>query len=169
MVEQCLYNVVMSTPSQEILNHWPALRPALVVGSVWIVVGGLVAAAAGPTDFDAGSWVAAYLVLVGGVAQIALGVGQVWISQTVPDLRLVWKQVATWNLAGVAVVTGTLLGSPVVSTLGGIVLAIALVLYLVGVRDLGHAPRWAGLVYRAVALIVLVSIPVGLTLSWIRH
>ena len=53
-----------------------AARWFVAAGSSCVVVGGLVAAATGPTGFEDGSWVAAYLVLVGGVAQIALGVGQ---------------------------------------------------------------------------------------------
>lgn len=167
--ESGLYTETMSNPTHPIFNRWPAVQPVLAVGTVWIIAGGLIAALSGPTDFEAGSWVAAYLVLVGGVAQVALGVGQAWISRGVPNLELIWKQIATWNLAGVAVVAGTLLESPMITTLGGAVLAAALVLYLVGVRQLGTAPTWVGLVYRAVALIVLVSIPVGLTLSWIRH
>ena len=39
----------------------------------FIVLGGLVAAVTGPLHFDRGSWLAAYLVLVCGVAQCAIG------------------------------------------------------------------------------------------------
>ena len=47
---------------------------------MWVVsassLGGAVAAVSDPFSFEQGSWLAAFLVLVGGVVQIALGAGQ---------------------------------------------------------------------------------------------
>jgi hypothetical protein len=149
--------------------RWPAMRPFLGIGSVSVVAGGLVAALTRPTGFELGSWLAAYLVLVGGVAQIALGTGQAWLADEPPRATAVNAEVATWNLGVAATVVGTLAAAPVVTTLGGIATALALVLFLVGVRMPGPAPRWALIVYRWVVAIVLVSIPVGLALAWIRH
>lgn len=46
-----------------------------VAAGTMIVAGGLVAAINSAAPFAHGSWLAAYLVLVGGVAQLLLGVG----------------------------------------------------------------------------------------------
>ncbi len=48
----------------------------VVLGALFIVLGGLVAAVTGPLDLVQGSWLAAYLVLVCGVAQFAIGTMQ---------------------------------------------------------------------------------------------
>lgn len=155
--------------AEDLIARWPAARPFLVIGSVCTVVGGVVAAVTRPTDFELGSWLAAYLVLVGGVAQIALGAGQAWLADEPPRASEVNVEVATWNFGVVATVVGSLASAPVVTTLGGIASALALGLFLVGVRTPGSAPRWARILYRWVVAIVLLSIPVGLALAWIRH
>lgn len=153
----------------DMLVRWPAVRPFLVVGSACTIVGGVVAAVTRPTGFELGSWLAAYLVLVGGVAQIALGVGQAWLADERPRQTEVRAEVATWNLGVVATVVGTLVSMPIVTTLGGIASVVALALFLAGVRRAGSARQWARILYRGVAAMVLVSTPVGLALAWIRH
>ena len=77
----------------------------------------------------------------------------------------------TWNVGNAAVITGQLLGLAFVLDAGGVLLAIALVLLLAGVR--GAAPRiawerWSLLAYRAILLIVLVSIPIGLVIGHVK-
>src|SRR3546814_20131767 len=47
--------------------------------------------------FEHGSWLAAYLVLVGGVAQIALGGGQAWLADRVPRARTTRTEAWSWN------------------------------------------------------------------------
>lgn len=153
----------------ELIARWPAVRPFLVVGSVCIVAGGLVAAITRPTGFELGSWLAAYLVLVGGVAQIGLGVGQAWLAQAPPSGVEVRNEAVVWNLSVLATVVGTLLASPILTTVGGIALVVALGLFLAGVRATGGASRTVGAVYRGLTAIVLVSTPVGLVLAWVRH
>lgn len=153
----------------DLIARWPAVRPFIGVGVACTVTGGLVAAVTRPTGFELGSWVAAYLVLVGGVAQIGLGVGQAWLAQEPPARREVRAEVVTWNLSIVATVVGTLVASPIVTTVGGVVLVVALGRFFAGVRTAGAASRTARTVYRGFAAILLVSTPVGLTLAWIRH
>ena len=53
----------------EMIARWPSVRPFLLIGSLCTIAGGLVAAVTRPTGFVLGSWTAAFLVLVGGVAQ----------------------------------------------------------------------------------------------------
>jgi hypothetical protein len=142
----------------------------LAVGAACVVAGGLVAAITRPTGFDLGSWLAAFLVLVGGVAPIVLGTGQAWLAAEAPPPGRVRAEATTWYLGVAATVGGTLAGAPVVTTLGGLASAAALVLFLRGVARPGPGRRGAALVlYRAVAAVVLVSTPVGLALAWLRH
>jgi hypothetical protein len=156
--------------SLEILvARWPAVRPFLAVGAVSIVAGGLTAALTRPTGFALGSWLAAYLVLVAGVAQIALGVGQAWLARDEPGRAEVGVEVVAWNGAVVATIVGTLVGAPLVTTLGGVALVVALARFLVGVRSTGASSHAPLVLYRFVVTVVLVSTPVGLALAWIRH
>lgn len=159
----------MGSSGGDLIARWPAARPFVVVGSVCTIAGGLVAAVTRPTGFELGSWLAAYLVLVGGVAQIALGVGQAWLAGEPPRQTEVRAEAVTWNLAVVATVAGTLVPAPILTTLGGIATVVALGRFLAGVRTAGAASRTARTLYRGFAAIVLVSTPVGLALAWIRH
>jgi hypothetical protein len=155
--------------ADRLLPRWPAVRPFLLIGALCIVSGGLVAAVTRPTGFDLGSWLAAFLVLVGGVAQIALGVGQAWLSDEPPRPTAVTAEVTAWNLGVAATIIGSLVPAPILTTLGGIASVVALVLFLRGVRKAESGAKWARTVYRGVAAVVLVSTPVGLALAWIRH
>ena len=59
------------------------MKGAVAFGAVallCVVAGGLVAAVTGPLRLEHGSWAAAYLVLVGGVAQGALGIAQYFLA-----------------------------------------------------------------------------------------
>lgn len=152
-----------------IVRRWPAARSFVVVGSLCVVAGGLVAAVTGPTDFEPGSWLAAYLVLVGGVAQIASGAGQAWLSADQPPTRLVRAEVIGWNLALLAVVVGTLSSFPVATTIGGVITAAVLVAFLLGTRHARRQVGGAALLYRALVIFVLLSAPVGILLAWVRH
>ena len=153
----------------ELIERWRPARAFVVIGSIFIVAGGLVAAVSGPTNFERGPWLAAYLVLVGGVAQVVLGGGQAWLAERVPPHRSTRTEAWSWNIGVVAVVIGTLASLPVLTSLGGLASAVALWLFLAGVHTVRPAPRMAALLYRSVAAIVLVSIPVGLALAWMRH
>jgi hypothetical protein len=153
----------------EVIDRWRAAAAFVIAGSVCVVIGGVVAAFSGPTDFERGSWLAAYLVLVGGVAQIALGGGQAWLAQRVPSARTTRAEVWWWNAAVVVVVIGTFASVPILTSIGALALAVAVGLFLAGVRKMRPAPRGARWCYRGVAGVILVSIPVGVVLAWVRH
>ena len=153
----------------ELVGRWPGAWPFLLVGSVAIIAGGLVAAISRPTDFELGSWVAAYLVLVGGVAQIGLGVGQALMADRPPVPDPMRIELVSWNLAVVLTIAGTLADSPALTTIGGVATVVALVSFLGGVRRGRSRSRWPLALYRALAVVVLVSTPIGLVLSWTRH
>ena len=132
------------------------------------VAGGLTSAVTASVPTQASAWTVAYLVLVGGFAQLALGLGQSALAAAEPSWRLIGIQLAAFNLGNVAVVVGTLLRMPLIVDAGGALLLVALALFVWGVR--GNT-RKAPLVlygYRFVALVLLVSIPIGLALAHIR-
>ena len=141
----------------------------VAVGLGCIVAGGLVAAVTAPTGFPAGSWVAAYLVLVAGVAQIGLGAGQSLFAVRVPSPPVVVSELLAWNVGSAAVITGTLIGSALIVGVGGLGLAVALGLFLYAVRRSRPGLRWQLMLYRALAAVLAMSIPVGLFLSVLRH
>lgn len=159
----------MALSGDDVVARWPAVRPFLLIGTACITAGGLVAAVSRPTSFGNGPWLAAYLVLVTGVAQMALGVGQAWLDVAIPTPALVRRQLVAWNLGAAGVVAGTLTAVPVVTSIGGLISVVALVLFLMGVRRTGTVPGWARIGYRSVVTIVLLSIPIGLTMAWVRH
>lgn len=147
--------------------QWQAVRSFALVGSGAIVAGGLVAAATGPSGFARGSWVAAYLVLVVGAAQVVLGAGQVLLTDSPPSsARRAWLLLA-YNLANIMVLTGTLIGSVVVVTGGSVVLLAALVGFWASV---GRSRRrwWHLALYRVLVAALALSVPIGVALSVLR-
>lgn len=156
--------------SSQFARRWVWARPFLVISVICVTAGGFVAAVTRPTGFDLGPWVAAYLVLVGGVAQGALGVGQAWLRRSAPSLRLVMAEAVTWGLGVAGTLIGQLAQAPLVTTAGGVATAVALVMFLRSVSGSAGAPRWLSLAYRGCIAIVLVSTPIGLVLAWTgRH
>lgn len=146
-----------------------AATPLLATGTAGVVAGGLVAAATAPSPSEHGSWTAAYLVLVAGVAQIALALGQVWLAPVAPARRVLAGEYAAWNVGNAAVIAGTLAGIPTMLDAGGVLLVAALALFAVAVRGRAAARgRWLLLAYRALVVLMLVSIPVGLVLDRVR-
>ncbi len=156
----------------ELRNRWTRTTPFAVIGAMGIIGGGVAAAVTGPTDWNQGSWVAAFVVLVVGVAQVGLGFGQGALGPTVPSWRLVAAQAATWNVGCAWVIVGTLVSSPVVVAIGSAVFLAALIMAALAVR--GHstltgATRIMLMVYRLLLVVLLVSTPIGMVLSFVRH
>lgn len=138
----------------------------IALGWVAIVLGGLVAAVTGPLDWAKGSWAAAYLVLVVGVAQYVMG--RMRPAGPRPD-RQGWAQVAGWDLGSLLVIGGTLAATPALVTVGSALLAVALALALLAdLRAPERARTWVTWGYGAMLIVLLVSIPVGTVLSHLR-
>lgn len=140
----------------------------LAVGGIGVVAGGLVAAATGPLRLSLGSWVAAFLVLVVGVAQIGLGALQEGLAARPASDALVAGELVAWNGGAAAVIAGTLLDAPPLVDVGGVLMVLALVLVLLGVRGSSGSPHWAVWVFRALVAVLLVSVPIGLVLAQLR-
>ena len=111
----------------------PSLNPARafrVVGAAAIVLGGMLAAITEPLQLSKGSWAAAYLVLVAGVAQYAMGAAAARWRAT-GSAATDWWWFALWNLGHLGVIGGTVAGSAPVVFAGSGLLMIALVLAFV--------------------------------------
>jgi hypothetical protein len=137
--------------------------PSFLIGAACVVAGGIVAAITATAPSENGAWAAAYLVLVGGVAQIALGLGQAWLAARPPSREAVVAELAIFNLGNAAVIGGTLAGRTWLVDLGGALLVVALALYLWTTRRARGG--WVLPAYRLLVAFVLVSIPVGLVLA----
>ncbi|GGX98123.1 hypothetical protein [Streptomyces anandii] len=146
-----------------------AMAPFAAPGIACVVAGGLVAAATAPAPSTHGSWAAAYLVLVAGVAQVALGWGQAALAPRPPARGRVLAQAGTWNLGNAAVLIGTLTGVLTLVDLGGVVLVAGLALLADavrgGVRHGAQSRRWQLYGFRLLVVVLLVSVPTGLVLA----
>lgn len=137
------------------------------LGSGFVVLGGLVAAVTGPLSLAHGSWLAAYLVLVCGAAQCALGLAQQRLAALPVHPRTVRTQLTCWNVGNAAVIAGTLTAVPAVVDVGGVLVVIPLLLTIRAVRK--SPRRLPALGYSAVMAVLIVSIPIGLVLAHLRH
>jgi hypothetical protein len=137
-----------------------------------VTAGGVLAAVTAPAPSEHTTWAAAYLVLVGGVAQAGLGLGQAMFATRGTSSRLIAAEVAGWNLGNAAVLAGTLLDLTVLVDFGGVLLVVTLGLLARGLRGgvspADRAGRWLLRGYRLLVLILLISIPVGLVLARVR-
>jgi predicted acyltransferase len=140
-----------------------AALPFALIGSGCVVVGGLVAAATAHVPSEHALWAVAYVVLIMGVAQIALGCGQAWLPTRVPSPRALTAQLLGWNAGNAAVLAGTLSGLVPLTDVGGVLLVCTLVLLLRGTR--GAEPGWLLRAYRLLVTVLAVSIPIGLILA----
>lgn len=137
------------------------------LGSGFVVLGGLVAAVTGPLSLSLGSWLAAYLVLVCGAAQCAIGLVQQRLAVRPSHTRTFWTQVLCWNVGNAAVIAGTLTAVPAVVDVGGALVVVPLVLTILAVRN--SPRRLLSMGYSVVMGVLVISIPIGLTLAHLRH
>lgn len=146
-----------------------------VAGACFVMLGGLVAAITAPLDLERGSWLAAYLVLVCGVAQYAMG----WIQNrryagAAGSPTSVWLRFGGWNLGNVAVIVGTLATVPLIVEAGSFLLVLVLLTTLRATWSSGtsfgdRAPALTIWTFRILLLILIVSVPVGILLSHLRN
>lgn len=113
----------------DLLRRWSDARPFVGIGAVLIVTGGMVAAITASNPSESGAWAAAYLVLVAGVSQIALGTGQALLAAEPPPRRVVTAELILWNCANTGVLAGSLLGVEPLIDAGGGLLVVVLALF----------------------------------------
>ena len=148
---------------------WRRHVPLLLVGGLAIVAGGLTAALARPIGWEHGSWVAAFLVLVAGVAQVGIAICQVTLAPIAPTARFAWAQCALWNAGCIAVLAGTMLTNPIAVSIGSISMAATLAM---SARAVWRSDTSLSLLlwgYRGLMIVLLGSIPIGVTLAWTRR
>ncbi|MEP6796575.1 MAG: hypothetical protein ABI890_00445, partial [Lapillicoccus sp.] len=140
-----------------------------VMGTACVVAGGLVAAVTATAPSEHRSWLAAYLVLVAGVAQVALALGQAVLAPHPPSARTLAVEMAAWNLGNVAVMAGTLAGLTMLVDVGGALLVLSLAMLGAAVRGtgrpVGRAHHWSVLAFQILVVSLLASIAVGLWLA----
>lgn len=142
----------------------------LTLSVLAIVAGGLLSAFSARQPTRRASWASAYLVLVVGVIQYGIVVA--WQHLHHPQTTLMILALCAYNLGSALVVTGTVLKArlPFYRMLvnsGGTAIGLSMALLLIAVRKAPASWTLAGLV--VLAAIILVSMPIGLTLSAKRH
>ncbi|MGH8279001.1 MAG: hypothetical protein ACRETQ_05495 [Gammaproteobacteria bacterium] len=139
--------------------------PFLITGGLAIIVGGLVAAAVAHQPTQHLVWMAAYLVLIVGVAQMVFGGGQAWLSAD--TLRPAWRasEWIIYNLGNAGVIAGTLADLPSLVVVGTVLFIIGVALFLVHTRARTHI-RWL-IGYRILLGLVFLTSLVGLVLTFV--
>jgi hypothetical protein len=119
-----------------------------------------------------GWWLASFLGLVGGVAQLLLGAGHGALARSTPRLRAgsSRRQPVLWNVGTLLVPLGVLTDARLAVVLGSALLIAALggsSLELLRARRprAGHAPRWQ-LAYVSLLAFLSASVAVGTALAW---
>lgn len=130
-----------------------------------IIAGGLVAAVNSAAPFAHGSWLAAYLVLVGGVAQLALGVGPLLLPAPWSSGPLVRAQLLLWNAGTGLVAVGVLTDVTAVVIGGSVVVLGALACFARNAGPAREPGRGRVLAYRVVIAVLAISVITGIALS----
>jgi len=143
--------------------RWSAARPFVLVALAAIIAGGLCAAAVAHAPSRAIVWMVAYLVLVAGVGQLVLGLGQALLAADPPSRAQVTLECAVLNAGNAGVIAGTLSERFLVVAAGEALFALALACFLAGTRTATHRPLL--LAYRTIASILLAGALVGLLLA----
>lgn len=145
-------------------RRWAAAAPFGLAGTACIIGGGLLAAITAHAPTEHSSWAAAYLVLVGGVAQIGLGFGSAALAPRIASRAARIGILALWNTGNALVMAGVLTSLNVLVDAGGIALVIALVFALRSIRH-STGPALLRRAYWLLAMVLGVSIPTGLVLA----
>ena len=145
----------------------PSARGLIFVlaGATAVVTGGFVAAATSVTPSAHGAWAAAYLVLVVGVAQILLGIGQAYLVRADAATTALPFTFACWNLGNLAVIGGVFLNLRASVDGGSAILLVALGTCAWTTRQRQPGPRLIWIGYRLVLVILALSVPAGALLA----
>ncbi len=156
----------MQKQAPDVLERIASAMPWLATSVLAVLAGGAVAAAIAHAPTQPLVWMSAYLVLVVGMAQAVLGVGQAMLSIQLPSRRFVAVQWMVFNAANVGVIAGTLSGRVWLVAIGIVGFVLALAMFLYGVRNARYG--WQTLLFRALVAILGISAMVGMTLSLFR-
>lgn len=145
----------------------PGAAPFAAASAAAIAIGGFLAAATAHSPTEHGTWSVAYLVLVAGVCQLAIGLGYAWLPPHPQPSRRALCLAVAFNAANLAVIVGTVTGQTWILVIGAAVLALTLLMMLTATRgaEPGPLPR----LYRLLIVLLAVSIPIGLTLQTLKN
>lgn len=119
--------------------------------------------------FDHGVWLVAYLFLVGFLAQLLLGRGQVALlvvaHETHPPRSTRRAQLLLWNFGVLIVPVGVLAGTRLAVLLGSVALLSGLYSFWRGVREVLD-DAWLSRAYMLLLGFMSASAVVGLALAW---
>jgi hypothetical protein len=137
-------------------------------GTAAILAGGGLSAASASHAGYLTSWATAYLVLVVGAVQIALGIGVDQLTMRRPATRPFMAAFLLFNLGNAATIGGTIAkhtdgANTHLVDLGGLLIGLAMLLFIYLVR---RAPKtkWL-LTFRVLVALVLFSSVIGLILA----
>ncbi len=139
--------------------------PFLVIGGLGIVLGGLFSAISAGSPSYLAAWAVAYLVLVVGVAQVVLGMGQARLAVHAPSEGVVSAEVLTFNLANILVLGGSMFSLTSLTWVGAALIVVAMGLFIWAARGSASEQRWWLYGYRAMIVVILVSAPIGIILA----
>ena len=149
-----------------LLERLIAARLFLVTALLAIIAGGLIAAVTAHAPAHRVVWMVAYLVLVAGVAQMVLGLGQALLPQRLPSAPWRISEWLLFNAGNVGVIVGTLAGLAGLVSLGTALFIVSLILFFFGVARAQGG--WPLRVYQILLAIVCIGALVGLLLSWLH-
>ena len=134
------------------------------VGTAYVLAGAGVAVAGGTSQVEHGSWLVAYLALVGGIAQTLLGLGALRLERSAtPTMPPATRRgLVLWNLGVPLVPIGVLSATPVWVGVGGVLELFALC--VLGTAAIATAARARPAVEFPLVVAYLVLV-VGLALS----
>lgn len=150
--------------TSDLAQRWPSARLFVAIGAIAIIAAGLAAAATAGTPSYLASWAVAYLVLVVGVAQIALGLGQALLTPEAPSGRLLAGELVLFNLGSAAVLAGPLLSMPLFTAVGSALMLIALAVLFWATRASTRA-GWLRYAYWLLIAVLFVSVFIGLLIA----
>ena len=142
--------------------------PFLIAGIAYTIAGGMLAAATAFTTTEKTAWATAYIVLIGGVVQVALGAALAILAPE-SDARWKWGIFALFNLGNVGVLVGQLTATVLVTDAATVALAASLAWALVATRQGSGRPEHRGwlLAFRILLVFLAVSMVTGVVLAQI--
>ncbi|MGH2717212.1 MAG: hypothetical protein ACRDJU_01360 [Actinomycetota bacterium] len=142
-----------------------AAWPFLALGTGAVIGGGMLSAASSLAPTMQSSWAAGYLVLVAGVAQVFLGLGQEYLSHVDVGTARRGTELGCWNLGNALVLLGGILDAGSAIIPGSILLLAALAAFASATRHRSPELRWLQVGYRAMMIVLALSVPVGILLA----
>jgi hypothetical protein len=141
--------------------------------SLWLAAALIASVARTIEPFAHGTWLVAYLFLVGFLAQLLLARGQATVRAAAPsdaDGPPISAQVTCWNAGVVTVPLGVLADARAFVVLGSVALLTALVAFWRASRprrsESGATSGGAGAGYLALVLFMAASVLIGTALAW---